>query len=124
MPSVAEDTLFYKIHIPGTEDAAATALLVSEFVSSLLPSPWLWNKDAWELKVLQDDGVGGPREALRDQHKLSGTMRVGDAVDDEWLVVWLLREVSRKWPEFVIRYVPFYSGFGNWSVDHGRQKIN
>lgn len=30
-------------------------------------------------------------------------MRVGDAVDDEWLVVWLLREVSRRWPELVLR---------------------
>jgi hypothetical protein len=103
LPTVAEDTLFYSIHMPGSDDAAATALLITEFVSSLLPSPWMWNKDAWELKVAQDDGVGGSKAALRDQHKLSGTMRVGDAVDDEWLVVWLLREVSRKWPEFVIR---------------------
>ena len=107
LPTVSEDTLFYNIHIPSTEDAAATALLVSDFVSSLLPTPWLWNKDAWELKVPQDDGVGRARGALKDQHKLSGTMRVGDAVDDEWLIVWLLREVSRKWPEFVIRYVVF-----------------
>jgi hypothetical protein len=24
-------------------------------------------------------------------------MRVGDSIDDEWCVVWLLRELSEKW---------------------------
>jgi hypothetical protein len=70
------------------------AVLISDYVQSLLIQPWLWNKDAWELK---------PAEGVRG--KLEGRMRVGDAVDDEWLVVWLLREVSRRWKELVIRYV-------------------
>lgn len=41
--------------------------------------------------------------ATDGDHKLEGRMRVGDAVDDEWLVVWLLTQVSKKWPEFIIR---------------------
>lgn len=34
--------------------------------------------------------------------KLEGRMRIGDAVDDEWLVVWLLRCVSERWPEVIV----------------------
>jgi hypothetical protein len=33
---------------------------------------------------------------------LEGRMRVGDAVDDEWLVVYLLRQVSKRWPDLII----------------------
>ncbi|OWZ79274.1 hypothetical protein C366_01997 [Cryptococcus neoformans Tu401-1] len=91
LPTVPEDTLHYVIHIPQQEESLMAALLVSQHVHSLLPERWLWNKDPWELKVATDD-----------DHKLEGRMRVGDAVDDEWLVVWLLTQVSTKWPEFII----------------------
>lgn len=94
LPTVPEDTLHYVIHLPRLEEPLTAALLVTEHVHSLLPERWLWNKDPWELKVATDD-----------DHKLEGRMRVGDAVDDEWLVVWLLTQVSKKWPEFIIRYV-------------------
>lgn len=96
LPSIPEDTLHYTLHLPSTaeQDESSLAVLISDYVQSLLIQPWLWNKDAWELK---------PAEGVRG--KLEGRMRVGDAVDDEWLVVWLLREVSRRWKELVIRYV-------------------
>jgi hypothetical protein len=102
LPTIAEDTLHYSLHLPAHLEPSSTALLITEHVHSLLPSPWLWNKDAWELKIAPESprrvqkGIGG---------QLEGRMRVGDAVDDEWLVVWLLREVSRKWKDIVIRYV-------------------
>lgn len=36
--------------------------------------------------------------AARDNKwMLEGRMRVGDSVDDEWCVVWILREISKKW---------------------------
>jgi hypothetical protein len=92
LPSISEDTLHYILHPSSASseaDLAALATLISSHVAHLLPTPWLWNKDAWELKAVPNEG-------------LEGRMRVGDAVDDEWLVVWLLREVSRKWPELVI----------------------
>ncbi len=101
LPTIAEDTLHYTLHVPSTQsssepDSAALALLVSQYVESLLIQPWLWNKDGWELKVAERN-VGSS--------KLEGRMRVGDAVDDEWVVVWVLREISRRWPELVIRSV-------------------
>jgi len=92
---------------------------------------WLWHKDAWELKVVregdlqdrrfekgnevpkvrfeEDDDVNesGPRKGMTGStsssgRKLEGRMRIGDSVDDEWLVVWLLRQVSEEWPEVMI----------------------
>jgi hypothetical protein len=95
LPSIAEDTLHYAIHLPETAESAdksTLAVLISDHVQSLLVQPWLWNKDGWELKAAEGS-----------KRKLEGTMRVGDAVDDEWLVVWLLREVSKKWKDLVIR---------------------
>ncbi|WWD22408.1 hypothetical protein CI109_106899 [Kwoniella shandongensis] len=105
LPTISEDTLDYTIHLPPSLDPAATALLITQYVESLLLQPWLWNKDSWELKVVEDTPVtsaGSSSGSSTNGGKLEGRMRVGDAVDDEWLVVWLLREVSRKWPELVI----------------------
>lgn len=52
----------------------------------------------------QEDGTVSvaKRERPTNGRKLQGRMRIGDAVDDEWLVVWLLRQVSSKWPELII----------------------
>ena len=95
LPTIAEDALHYTLHLSASSsstqpDSTALALLITEYIDSLLLDPWLWNKDGWELKIAGPD-------------KLEGRMRVGDAVDDEWLAVWLLREVSRKWSDLVIR---------------------
>jgi hypothetical protein len=99
LPSIAEDTLHYTLHLPPKQEqnSAALALLITEYVESLLLQPWLWNKDSWELKVISESG-----ESEEDGARLEGRMRVGDAVDDEWLVVYLLKEVSKRWPELII----------------------
>ncbi len=73
-------------------------------------SEWIWHKDPWELRpaTTAEGGVttnphkGKGKAVLVAGRDLEGRMRVGDCVDDEWLVVWLLREVSRRWPEVVI----------------------
>lgn len=102
LPTIAEDTLDYAIHLPADEsDPSALSVLITEYVESLLIQPWLWNKDAWELKPASRDIAG--RSGVVGKGKLEGRMRVGDAVDDEWVVVWLLREVSKQWKDLVIR---------------------
>jgi hypothetical protein len=40
--------------------------------------------------------------SMQKGRKLEGRMRIGDSVEDEWLVVYLLRMVSQKWPELLI----------------------
>jgi SGT1 protein len=98
-PSISEDTLQYTLHPPDSlSDRPATltlATLIHEFVQTLLPD-FLWHRDPFQLKVeANPDGNG---------YILEGIMRFGDCVDDEWCVVWLLREISRKW-DLVIRCV-------------------
>ncbi|WVO14827.1 hypothetical protein L204_102466 [Cryptococcus depauperatus] len=105
LPQLSEDALHYIVHLPSSSDAdpSATALLITDYINSLLPQPWIWNKDSWELKLYQHgpglEPIGGEDQGIS---MLEGHMRVGDAVDDEWLVVWLLKQVSEKWPEFII----------------------
>lgn len=120
LPSISEDTLDYALHMlsSSSSDPYALTTLITQHVEGLLVQPWLWNKDGWELKVarsssspsaqLSSGGQGSQRGGLEgsngsEEAVLEGRMRVGDAVDDEWLVVWLLREVSKQWPELVIR---------------------
>ncbi|EAU93414.2 hypothetical protein CC1G_04393 [Coprinopsis cinerea okayama7 len=108
-PSIAEDTLQYTIYPPAAQSDKSSvttfAACIQSFVQDLLvESKFLWHRDAFEVKVVPNpyytrppkdkdkkDGEGEP------EYILEGRMRVGDCVDDEWCVVWLLREVSSKW---------------------------
>ncbi|KAH8993994.1 SGT1-domain-containing protein [Lactarius akahatsu] len=91
-PSIAEDTIYYVLHPPESSSdrtsATVLALSVQNFVESLLPD-FLWHRDTFQVKVVQNK--------VRSGWILEGWMRVGDSIDDEWCVVWLLREVSKKW---------------------------
>ena len=144
--TISEDTLHYTIHLPPNSDLSSEsyAALITSRVDSTLArySPfqdgsWLWHKDAWELKVVQEVDIQDRRfergaevskvrfeedheQDERDQaiedgerlketkttspawRKLEGRMRIGDSVDDEWLVVWLLRDISSTWPELLV----------------------
>lgn len=113
LPTISEDTLQYAVHLPPAPagegaadvaaDATALATLISSEVAAALPAPWLWNKDAWELKVVPSHTArSAGAQAAQAGSKLEGRMRVGDAVDDEWLVVWLLRGVSARHPELAL----------------------
>lgn len=97
--SIADDTLVYTIYPP--ENASdrpsviSLAASISSYVESLLPN-FIWHRDKFEVKLAQNpDGEGWVLESR---------MRIGDCVDDEWLAVWLLKQISSKW-DLVIRCV-------------------
>jgi hypothetical protein len=93
-PAIAEDTLLYALCPPPTladadaDAVSAFAAAVLAFVDDSLPG-FIWHRDAFELKVIKNPHSDG--------HLLQGRMRVGDSVDDEWAVVWLLKQISAKW---------------------------
>jgi hypothetical protein len=122
--TIPEDTLHYVIHLPATAIPESLATLITSYVYTLLPPGWIWHKDSWQLVVLPEVDAedrrrkfgevvgkvleGQDEESKEDEGKgpkLGGTMRIGEAIDDEWLVVWLLKQVSLKWPDLVISYV-------------------
>lgn len=92
-PQIAEDTICYRLHAPldqaSKSEVESLSTVIQTFVEVLLPNH-LWNRDSFELKPVQDVN---PKHWL-----LQGVMRVGDCVDDEWLVVWLLRQITAKLP--------------------------
>ncbi len=96
-PSVSEDTLQYTFYLNPSvslSEAACVALgaQIRTTVHYKLPKSFLWHKDTFEVKLARLL----PHEAsdLTPRWKLEGTMRIGDSIDDEWCVVWLLREIS------------------------------
>ena len=89
-PAISEDTVQYRLY-PAQQSADKISVLtlatvLKSYVDGLLPG-FLWHRDPLEFKVV----------SYTDGWMLEGTMRVGDCIDDEWCVVWLLREISKKW---------------------------
>ena len=99
-PSIADDTLQYTLYptqdLSDKASVTTLAVVMQQYVESLLPD-MQWHRDAFQLKVVPNPDAEGK------EFVLEGTMRVGDCVDDEWCVVWTLRELSAKW-DIVIRY--------------------
>ncbi|KAG1829232.1 SGT1-domain-containing protein [Suillus subalutaceus] len=96
-PSISEDTIQYTLYPPPAlaEKSSTTTLAacVQAYVSELLPN-FLWHRDSFEVKVAKDIDSAAARD---NKWMLEGRMRVGDSIDDEWCVVWILREISKKW---------------------------
>jgi hypothetical protein len=101
-PAISEDRLQYALYpAPGQRDrtsVSSLAAVLQAHVDDVLQPSFVWHRDAFQLKVAPDP------DGAKEEYILEGTMRVGDCVDDEWCVVWLLREISRKW-DVIIRYV-------------------
>lgn len=97
-PAISEDTVQYRLYPPqqSTDKVSVLTLaaVLKSYADDLLPG-FLWHRDPFELKIASDT----------NGWVLEGTMRVGDCIDDEWCVVWLLREISKKW-DVAIRSVP------------------
>ena len=91
MPAISEDTLQYIIHSsPRSTDFTSVASLAARllsFVQVTLPNH-IWHRDSFELKCVPDEDVG------EGNWRLEGKMRVGDSIDDEWCVVWLMKMAS------------------------------
>ncbi|KAG0335224.1 hypothetical protein BG000_007691 [Podila horticola] len=119
--ALAEDTVSYTIflaptaiaprsdedEITGTHNAQERTVsleslhiakaLISSIVSDLAKD-YIWHKDAFSLRV-----VSGKGKLIENQPCLKGETRFGDSLDDEWMVVFLLREISKRIPGSIIR---------------------
>ncbi|KAF9905072.1 hypothetical protein EC991_002025 [Linnemannia zychae] len=119
--ALAEDTVSYAIYLPPTQSASDTSTLILDqqqqhnvatgaiesaqlaktLISSIvaeMSNGYIWHKDAFSLSV-----VSGQGKDSTGLPYLRGQTRFGDSIDDEWLVVHLLREITKRIPGSVAR---------------------
>ncbi|BGP37130.1 hypothetical protein JCM10449v2_001034 [Rhodotorula kratochvilovae] len=97
------DTCSYSIDFaPPADDQAALASLAAQILAFAQEHThdYIWHKQGLTLQV---SPLSFAAPAAARQHLfLQGKSEVTDAVDDEWLLVWLLRQVSTHWDDAVI----------------------
>ncbi|KAI4111414.1 MAG: hypothetical protein LQ339_000613 [Xanthoria mediterranea] len=72
------------------EMQAAAAALCKDLLKD-----FIWQRDEFHLELKQHDGLSF----------LHGRTNFGDSIEDEWLIVYLLRELSKQFPQSWIRMV-------------------
>lgn len=94
--------LFPKINYEenGNEEIVLTTLLnkINEFVKDLIKD-YLWHKDPFKLTVRPSitnilSSIEGQKEYLPPH--LYGISHYGDNIEDEWFMVYILREITKK----------------------------
>lgn len=83
----AEDGCSYEIYPPVSQDGGLSTALADILAYTLsLAGEYIWQREAFNLSV------DSKRRCL------SGETRVGDCIEDEWFIVWLLLQISIKYP--------------------------
>ena len=62
---------------------------------------YIWQKDPFQLEVVAATPPGTSRSGTPAH--LAGVTRFGDNVEDEWFIVWMLRELTRAFPALAAR---------------------
>ncbi|KAH6844876.1 SGT1 protein-domain-containing protein [Chaetomium sp. MPI-CAGE-AT-0009] len=98
--SVSEDYAEYMLFVIG--DKADSSLPSLEAVRKAadrkldeLAKDYIWQREPFKLEAKTQKGLGLPY--------LHGITHYGDNVEDEWLIVYLLRELSKAFPQLWIR---------------------
>lgn len=96
LPKVAEDdTCRFAIHLDASLSPSDYLLAITQYLASLTSSPnfskdrpWIWQVGPPRLQVKEDGEAG---------KYIEGELRYGDSIEDEWFLVWCLREVTKRW---------------------------
>lgn len=84
--------------------------LAANALTKKLLNNFVWQRDSFALELVYEDGMVRILEKLPSSKVLILTCGIGrtflkgrtdhgDSVEDEWLIVYLLRELSREFPE-------------------------
>ncbi|KAF9147732.1 hypothetical protein BG015_010584 [Linnemannia schmuckeri] len=84
-------------HAAALESAQVARTLISSIVAEVCED-YIWHKDAFSLTITSGQGKGPT-----GQPYLRGQTRFGDSIDDEWIVVHLLREITKRIPGSIAR---------------------
>jgi hypothetical protein len=91
IPSISDDVLQCIIYPLNDDDPAVLLTQITAFVKNRVPNH-IWHRDSFELTLSKES-----------KNALECIMRVGDSIDDEWLVVYLLWQVTKRF-SVVARY--------------------
>lgn len=98
MPTMqaVEDACRYRIFAPRSS-ADQLPTLAADMLARVhsLCADYIWQRDSFTLAVAERP----------EARHLEGRTAFGDCVDDEWLIVWLLRELSQRWTDVAISCV-------------------
>ncbi|BGP22074.1 SGT1 family protein [Rhodotorula toruloides] len=97
------DSCSYQIDFPGPHDDAQVltdhCAQILSFIASLSKG-YIWHKQPFQLGV---SPLSFAAPTGKTQHQwLTGKTDVTDAVDDEWFIVWLLKQVTEKWRDAAV----------------------
>lgn len=97
--ALPEDCVEYAVYVPDStlDDSVVRSTLreVQATASKLLGQylkGFLWQREEFQLDLIRD----------KDRSLLHGQTSYGDSVSDEWLIVWLLREISLQCPSIYV----------------------
>ncbi|PYI19733.1 regulatory factor Sgt1 [Aspergillus violaceofuscus CBS 115571] len=107
-PEIPDDTVDYALyHIPSSpapatvdEVAETRAQMVevqktaAELTKDLLKD-YIWQRESFRLEITKDNGVTS----------LHGRTNFGDSIEDEWVIVYMLRELTKKHKDVWARVV-------------------
>jgi hypothetical protein len=116
--SIPQDAVHYTFYLPSSTShslpsAAALASQITHTIEhELLPKEWIWHRDSFQLttndsvRERKEASVAGRTKAAAGEKQgsdgeeedwvLRGVMRVGDSIEDEWVVVWLMKEITAR----------------------------
>lgn len=71
---------------------------------------YIWQRERFSLELVEKKGGEGEKEKTEKEKEqkqktwcLQGRTEYGDSVDDEWFIVWMLRELSKRFTDLWIR---------------------
>ncbi|KAL2835010.1 SGT1 protein-domain-containing protein [Aspergillus cavernicola] len=98
-PELPDDCIEYSVHyipsspVPAVADEAAdTRMRLTEVQKSAaeltkeLLKDYIWQREGFRLEITKENGTS----------TLSGRTNFGDSVEDEWVIVYMLRELTKK----------------------------
>jgi hypothetical protein len=95
------DTCHYTLHLPATSTALATAIPDLLTLVSSLSTSYIWHKQSFNLALSPVAFTSSAASVSAPQY-LEGKTDCTDCVDDEWFIVWILRELSRTVEDLVV----------------------
>ena len=94
------DRVEWRIYVSGgdaSDAALLDALAACQAHVAPLVAGYLWQRDPFALGLLAAEGGEGGAACL------GGAAHVGDAVEDEWFITWLIFDLTRALPQLTAR---------------------